>query len=341
MTSNCDTSKKCVAITPLVSKSFSQYIDEFQIDCDLLNITWPTSSSRMRSLLRRIPFFRKVTHSSMPLDRRVAGLVIDWSIQTDSVLHLLDAFPELRWLHVVKTGIDHLPKNELLNRKIQVTSSKGAYSKAVAEFAMGLIYLCAKKYLDHQADPSRSLPLWSQSLRGQNALILGTGHIGTDVAALVVGNGLIPLGVNSDGRPVPGFARTCSWNSATELAAASAFIIDCLPLTPRTLHIVGNDFLSSLPQGACYINVGRIETVDLAALFAALHSGRLAHAVLDTEAENIRIPKGLRSKLLVTHHSAYATDASKLELARLFMHNIHAFATDTPFRGKVDLEKGY
>lgn len=292
-------------------------------------------------MLRRLLFLRSAQPLSALPNKDVTGLVIDWSINSDSALNLLHTFPELRWLHVVKTGVDHLPQKELSQRDIQVTCSKGAYARAVAEFATGLVYMCAKKYIGHHTDPSRSMPLWSKSLHGQNVLVLGTGHIGSEIALLAAGNGMTPLGVNSDGRQVSGFTHTCSWESATEPAAMSSFIIDCLPLTPRTRHIVGADFFSVLPAGSTYINVGRFETVDLVALYAALQSGRLAQAVLDTEAGNVRVPKVVRSKLLVTHHSAYATDSSREELTSLLVHNLLSFATGKPLRGNVDLGKGY
>lgn len=117
MTPNCNNAQKCVAMTPLVYKSFSKYIAEIQMPCALLTIPWPTKSSQTRRLLRRIPFFPAATPTPTPQDRSVTGLIIDWSINMDSVLALLDAFPELRWLHVVKTGVDHLPQKELLHKK--------------------------------------------------------------------------------------------------------------------------------------------------------------------------------------------------------------------------------
>lgn len=340
-----------IAITSAAAKTFAEQLEKLPAEISLWTIPEAGSPSRIQRFTQRLRHFvatnesqyafNKFSSAAHPAVRKTSGLIIDWTLGHDLVLQLVDNLPQLKWLHVVKTGVDHLPLEALKQRQLHVTSSKGAYTEAVAEFAMGLIYLGAKQYLEHHNQKDRSLPLWAESLQGQNLLILGTGNIGSLLATLASKNGMKPWGVNSDGRPVEGFVRTASWREVGELAQGCTCVVDCLPLTPNTRGSVGQDFFAALPHNSSYINVGRVETVDLAALANALNTGKLDFAALDTEPDRVRMDKKIRSKILITHHSAYATQKSKQELARLLVHNITAFATGQPLAGEVNLDRGY
>lgn len=340
-----------IGITSVAAKSFAEHLEKLPAGINL----WTVQETRLPGRFQRFSQgFRRLIPTnaspytfdnsfspSLPAMGETSGLIIDWTLEHELIVPLMDKLPQLRWLHVVKTGVDHLPLEALKQRQLHVTSSKGAYTEAVAEFAMGLIYLGAKRYLEHHDQKDRSLPIWAQSLQGQNLLILGTGNIGSMLATQASRNGMKPWGVNSDGRPVEGFSKTAPWREAGQLARSCTCVVDCLPLTPDTRGRVGEDFFSALPHNSSYINVGRVETVDLAALANALHTGKLGFAALDTEPKRVRVDHKMRSKILITHHSAYATQKSKQELARLLVHNITAFAAGQPLAGEVDLDRGY
>lgn len=340
-----------IGITSVAAKTFAEHLEKLPAGITLWTTQEPRLPGRIQRFSQRFrrlgatnapPYaFNKFFSTPHPAMEETSGLIIDWTLGHELVVQLVDNFPQLRWLHVVKSGVDHLPLEALKQRQLHVTSSKGAYTEAVAEFAMGLIYLGTKRYLEHHDQQDRSLPIWTQSLQGQNILILGTGNIGSLLATLASRNGMKPWGVNSDGRPVEGFVRTASWREAGELARSCTCVVDCLPLTPDTNGRISQDFFSVLPHNSSYINVGRVETVDLAALAKALHAGTLGFAALDTEPERVRMDKKMRSKILITHHSAYATQKSKQELARLLIHNITAFAAGQPLAGEVDLDRRY
>jgi len=340
-----------IGITSVAAKTFAEHLEKLPAGITVRTIQETPLPGRIQRFAQRFrklistnappSAFNTYLSTSHPAMGETSGLVIDWTLEHELIALLVNDLPQLRWLHVVKTGVDHLPLEALKQRQLHVTCSKGAYTEAVAEFAMGLIYLGAKRYLEHHDQKDRSLPIWTPSLQGENLLILGTGNIGSRIATLASSNGMKPWGVNSDGRPVEGFVRTASWREAGEMARFCTCVVDCLPLTPDTRGSVGQDFFAALPHNSSYINVGRVETVDLAALANALHTGKLGFAALDTEPERVRMDKKMRSKILITHHSAYATQKSKQELARLLIHNITAFAADQPLAGEVDLDRGY
>src|SRR5439155_7024920 len=73
------------------------------------------------------------------------------------------------------------------------------------------------------------------------------------------------------------------------VVALSDFVSVHTPLTPETKHLVNADLLSKFKKGSYLLNVARGGIVDEKALHAALASGHLAGAALDTfEAEPLK-----------------------------------------------------
>jgi glyoxylate/hydroxypyruvate reductase len=62
-------------------------------------------------------------------------------------------------------------------------------------------------------------------------------------------------------------------------------VVSVLPLTEATRGILDDTALRMLPPGAAFVNVGRAEVVDEAALLSCLDDGHLRRAVLDVAPE--------------------------------------------------------
>ena len=129
-------------------------------------------------------------------------------------------------------------------------------------------------------------------LEGQRLAVLGYGNIGREIARLAAAFGMV---VTVHARP-----RHREWIEAegfsyAETPAAAAAGADALSvhvglgrLDPETgrhanAGLVGADVLEALNAGAVLINYDRGEVVDIAALDAALASGRVRHAAIDAD----------------------------------------------------------
>ena len=136
------------------------------------------------------------------------------------------------------------------------------------------------------------------------------------------------------------------WGPATwkTALATTDLLIMALPLTPETRYLMGVDELAALPPHACVVNVGRGDTLDEAAVLAALRAGRLAGAALDVlEAKPPPVDHPLQAepKVLLTPHVARSLETPPFRWEPLFVENLRRFAAGEPLLHVVDRQAGY
>ena len=252
--------------------------------------------------------------------------------------------PRLKWLHVFNVGVDHPIYAEMLSRGVRLTTSAGSNAGPIAQTAvMGLLALARgfPRWLDAQRNrqwnPERKTP--PRDLRGQTALVLGLGSIGSEFARLARVLGLKVIGVRRGPRrgedPVdelyppaalPGLLPRCDW-----------LVIAC-PLTPETRGLVDASLIAALPRGARLINVARGEIVAEPALIEALKSGHLAGAYLDVfETEPLPPDSPLWSlpNVLVTPHNSAAAAGNDERVLVIFLDNLSRWQRGEPLRNEV------
>ena len=155
--------------------------------------------------------------------------------------------------------------------------------------------------------------------------ILGTGRIGYRAAELFHGLGATVVGY--DPYPNEHFSTIGTYASSVEEALTGADIVSLhMPLLESNHHLIDAEALALLAPGAIVVNAGRGGLLDTEALIAALDSGHLSGAALDTyenEAQYYRndwsgkdlgdpILEQLleRPDVLVTPHVAFYTDTA-------------------------------
>lgn len=128
----------------------------------------------------------------------------------------------------------------------------------------------------------RARPLWpraalaevlTRDLAGSRAVILGYGRIGRAIGARLEAQGVSVFGYSRH-------LKIARQTLARELSRAD-WLIAALPSDTDTDNLVNAALLAKLPSRAVFINVGRGNCVDEAALLAALRTQRLAGAYLD------------------------------------------------------------
>jgi D-3-phosphoglycerate dehydrogenase len=149
-------------------------------------------------------------------------------------------------------------------------------------------------------------------LRGRVLLIVGFGRIGREVArrAAAFGMKILVFDPYADRSALPDtvFAETLN----DGLAAADVLSLH-VPLGSDTRDLIGTRELALLPPGAIVINTARGGIVDEDALLAAIRSGRVRAAGLDTFAVEPLPPDHPlleEKRAVLSPHSAALTEES-------------------------------
>ncbi|MEU4486957.1 D-2-hydroxyacid dehydrogenase [Streptomyces purpurascens] len=241
------------------------------------------------------------------------------------------ANPRLRWVHTMAAGGGGQVKAAGLNAeelgRVLFTTSAGVHGRPLAEFAVFGVLAGAKDLprLNRQQRDRAWSGRWTMGqVSRQTVLVLGLGGIGRAVATALHALGATVIGTSRRDVTVPGVSTVVRPDSITEVAPTVDAVVNTLPGTEATEHLLGKRFFDALRPGASLVNVGRGTVVDEAALADALDSGRVGFAALDvfeTEPLPAGSPLWHHEQVLVSPHTA-ALDASEDRLiAELFAAN--------------------
>ncbi|NBW78892.1 MAG: D-2-hydroxyacid dehydrogenase [Betaproteobacteria bacterium] len=256
---------------------------------------------------------------------------------------VMRASPHLAWVHVHSAGADRPIFAELRQRGIKVSTSSGANAQPVAHTALGAVLALGRRfpYLWAAQQAQRWAPLVERpdvhDLTGQTAMVVGMGRIGAEIARMLLAIGMNVVGVSRTNALAQTWPLRCTYaDMAVHLPSTHYLILAC-PLSPLTHQLVNAHVLSSLPHGACVINVARGEVVDQAALIQALQSGHLHGAFLDvfeTEPLDTASPLWRLPNVIISPHTAghFAEHAERVQ--RLFLDNLSRFLSDTPLHNE-------
>jgi D-2-hydroxyacid dehydrogenase (NADP+) len=122
--------------------------------------------------------------------------------------------------------------------------------------------------------------LWS-TLNGKTAVIVGIGVIGIAIGEMLKALGMTVIGVTRTPRPVAGFDDMMPTDRLIDAARRADYLINVLPAEPHNIGLFNAAIFGAMKPSAFYINAGRGQTDDEAALIAALRDRRIAGAGLD------------------------------------------------------------
>ncbi len=172
--------------------------------------------------------------------------------------------------------------------------------------------------------------------------IMGLGNLGAVAATELVRQGFAVRGWSRTPKSIEGVASFHGEDALPAFLDGLHVLVAMLPWTPRTEGLVGAKVFDALPQGACFVSVGRGRTIDEDALVEALKSGRVAEATLDVFREEPLPPQHpLYSfeQVLVTPH--LASVAIPRSAAEQVVENIRRVRDGRPLLNRVDPARGY
>ena len=180
----------------------------------------------------------------------------------------------VRWLHSAMAGLEHLLFPDLVAGDVLVTNAKGVYSHSLAEYALATASWFAKQFPRWLANKAERR--WEkfavEELRGKVMGIVGYGAIGQATAQLARAYRMKVFALRrrttlSAEEQAEGLVDALYGPAQLkELMAASDYVVLATPLTPETRRMIDAGALAAMKPSGVFINVGRGQCVDEAAL---------------------------------------------------------------------------
>lgn len=246
---------------------------------------------------------------------------------------LLDVAPNLKVVARMGVGLDTIDVEACKARGIEVCPSIGANAVSVAEYviATAMVLLRGPTYF---ATPDVVAGAWdrpkfagSTEIAGRVMGIVGFGSIGQVVSEKARGMGMDVIAYDAvmpEDHPAWGQARRVSLDDL--VAEADVVSLHC-PKLPETIDMIDAGQFERMRPEAVLINSARGGIVNEADCAAALRSGQIAGAALDTlDVEPITPEVGALFKgidnLILTPHVAGVTKESNRRIAEVAAENV-------------------
>ncbi len=219
----------------------------------------------------------------VPLDQ--VDVLVAFGIAIDDRLML--GATNLKWIQSLATGVDHFLKSPGLKPATLLTSARGIHGAPMRE-TVALLLLGVTRNVRRLVDNTHARR-WERGepwplLAGKTALVVGSGVSGSAIGALLQAFGMTTIVATHSPRAVEGFDRAVHVRDLAREVADIDVLVDVLPGGPTYENTISRAVLEAMKPTAVFINVGRGETVDEAALIDVLKAGRIAGAGLDVVA---------------------------------------------------------
>lgn len=260
----------------------------------------------------------------------------------------LDECPNLKWIAWYATGVEKLPLSYLQQRNITLTNNRDAHVIQMSEFIIGYIladYKNMRTSYKNQVNRHYDSRLISKNLNGQTILFLGTGSIAQKTAQLAKAFGVKVIGVNTTGKEVEYFDETYNIEELNNIVSLADIVINTLPQTPSTVHLLTKHHFELMKDTALFINVGRGSIVKNDVILDVLKNNIIRHAYLDVF-ENEPLTEDsvfydLNNISITAHISGNNTEFSDV-VTETFIENLKSFLNrEDVIENRVDTSRGY
>jgi len=269
-----------------------------------------------------------------------AEVAICWNPPAGS----LGALPQLRLIHSIAAGVDHLASDPSRPPVATCRVVDPDLRRGMAEYVIwGVLHHFRRFDEVLQRQPHQQWQAPAQ-LRASDwrVGVLGLGELGGYVARQLAGLGFAMRGWSRSAKVIDGVS---CW-AGNEQLAAFADGLDCLicllPLTEESQGILDSELFARLRSGAVLINPGRGGHLQRNDLLRALENGQLRAALLDAfEEEPLPAADPLWRTAGVTITPHMASSASSEVIAEQVLANVQRMQAGQPLLNQVDPDLGY
>tara|TARA_B100000795_G_C22759934_1_gene423156 strand:+ start:186 stop:1208 length:1023 start_codon:yes stop_codon:yes gene_type:complete len=271
-------------------------------------------------------------------------ILLGWNFPTKN---LRDIAPQLKWIHIISAGVNHLHPFDWMKKDLVLTNSSGVHGKKAGEFGLMSILMLQNhmtRIITNQKN-KKFYSLLSKPIKDKKVVVVGTGSLGGSMVKHIHLLGANVIGVNRKGRNVEGCSKVITFDKIDEVLPEADFLYLAVPETSETKGLINKEKLDKLKPSCGIVNIGRQSVMDYEALILKLNNNEIAGAILDVfSKEPIDKDSNLwdTPNLVITPHISSDSEGNYIELVLdIFFNNLKLFIKKKELKNQVDRNLGY
>ena len=273
-----------------------------------------------------------------------SDILLAWNFPTENLKKIS---PNLKWIHVVSSGVEHLLPLDWMYDDLILTNSSGVHALKAGEYGLMAILMLQNHMTQIVTNQKKKefISLFSNPIAGKTVVLIGTGSLGSSMAKHINLLGANVIGVNKRGKKVDGCNKVITIENIDKVLPDADFLYLAVPETPETKNLMSKERLDILKPTCGIVNVGRQSVMDYEALSEKLHKNEIAGAILDVFTHE---PLDKSSKLwdtpnlIITPHVSSDDNGNYVKLTLdIFLKNLKLFLENKELSNQIDKKLGY
>ena len=275
---------------------------------------------------------------------KTTDVLLGWQFPTKN---LKEIAPNLKWIHIISAGVNHLSPFDWMQDGLVLTNSSGIHEKKAGEFGLMSILMLQNhmtRLVTHQKN-KEFVSLLSKPIKGKKVVVVGTGSLGGSMAKHISKLGADVIGVNRKGKDVEGCSKVITFDKIDEVLPDADFLYLAVPETEETKGLINKKRLDMLKTSSSIVNIGRQSVLDYEVLRVKLKNNEIAGAILDVFSQE-PIPKNSKlwdtPNLIITPHVSSDSEGNYIKMVlKIFFENLKLFMENKELINKIDKRLGY
>jgi len=209
-----------------------------------------------------------------------SNILLAWNFTTSNLKKIS---PNLKWIHCISAGINHLIPLDWMHEELVLTNNSGIHSKKAGEYGLMSVLMLQNhlpKIITNQKN-KKFVSLFSNPIARKTVVVIGTGALGASMIKLLSPLGAKIIGINKKGKSVDGCSKIYMIDKIDNILPEADILYLALPETPETKNLINRKRLNLLKPTCGIVNIGRQSAIDYDALSDKLVKNELAGAILD------------------------------------------------------------
>jgi glyoxylate reductase len=252
---------------------------------------------------------------------------------------VFDAAKRLKVVSNYAVGFNNIDVDEASKRCIYITNTPGILTETTADCAFALMMAVSRRIVegDKNIRSRKWVHAWGprmfmgSDIHGKTLGIVGLGRIGVAMTRRAKGFDMNVVYYDPIRRVDLEKEYGIVYASLDDLLTQADFVSIHVPLTNKTLHLIGKEQFNLMKNTAYLINTSRGPVIDEKTLYEALNTRKIAGAGIDVFEKEPIDPKSPLidlDNIVMTPHIASASTDTRMAMAMMAATNLIAVLED-------------